>query len=60
MEGGGLLFMLSPFIHVNTGLAKGEMNLTEFYRATIVAFLPRGRLVGSIDVQSRVEGVRLV
>lgn len=54
MEGGGLLFMLSPFIHVNTGLAKGEMNLTEFYWATIVAFLPRGRLVGSIDVQSRV------
>ena len=35
MEGGGLLFISRPFIHVITGLAKGEMSLTEFYRTAI-------------------------
>jgi len=39
MEGGGLLFISSPFIHVNTGLTKGEMSLTEFYRTEIERFI---------------------
>ena len=36
IDGGGLLCILRPFIHVITGLAKGEMSLTEFYRTAIV------------------------
>lgn len=36
MEGGGLLFISSPFIHVIAGLAKGEISLTEFYRTAIL------------------------
>ena len=35
IDGGGLLFILRPFIHVITGLAMGEMSLMEFYRTTI-------------------------
>ena len=34
--GGDLLFILRPFIHVITGLAKGEMSLTEFYQTAII------------------------
>ena len=36
MEGGGLLFIPRPFIHVIAGLAKGEMSLTEFCRTAIL------------------------
>lgn len=36
MEGGGLLFISRPFIHVIAGLAKGEISLTEFYRTAIL------------------------
>ena len=37
IDGGGLLFILRSFIHVITGLAKGEISLTEFYRTAIIA-----------------------
>ena len=38
MEGGGLLFISRPFIPIITGLVKGKMCLTEFYRTAIILF----------------------
>ena len=40
MEGGGLLFISRPFIPVITGLVKGKMCLTEFYRTAILINSP--------------------